>query len=111
MDQRQFEHFKEPVCFLGHTHVPLILELSPEGSVKEYSLSNMELKAGFRYIINVGSLGQPRDRNPNPSFVTYDTKLNVIKYHRFPYNIALAQEKILQQGLPSFLAERLVSGI
>jgi len=89
----------------------LILELSPEGSVKEYSLSNMELKTDFRYIVNVGSLGQPRDRNPNPSFATFDTALNVINYHRFPYNIKLAQEKILQQGLPSFLAERLASGI
>jgi len=111
MDGSQFESFTEPVCFLGHTHVPLVLELSPEGVVEEYFVSHMKLKPGFRYIVNVGSLGQPRDHNPNPSFVTYDTNLSAIEYRRFPYDIASAQEKILQQGLPSFLAERLGSGI
>lgn len=110
-DVRQFEHFDETVCFLGHTHVPLILELSPEGTVKKYSILRMKLKSGFRYIVNVGSLGQPRDSDPNPSFVVYDTDSNMLEYRRFPYDIDTAQDKILQQGLPSFLAERLSSGI
>ncbi len=110
-DAGQFEHFSEPVCFLGHTHLPHILELAPEGTVKEYSVSHMTLKPGCRYIVNVGSLGQPRDRDPNPAFVVYDTSLGTVEYYRFSYNIPLAQEKIRQQGLPSFLADRLQSGI
>ncbi len=111
MDANQFDHFSETVCFLGHTHIPLILEQSPEGTVKEYFVSHMKLKPGFRYIVNVGSLGQPRDHNPDPAFVVYDTNQSVIEYHRFPYDIASAQKNILQKGLPSFLAERLQSGI
>jgi diadenosine tetraphosphatase ApaH/serine/threonine PP2A family protein phosphatase len=110
MDKKQFEHFNESVCFLGHTHIPLILELSPDGVVNEYSVIEMTLKKDYRYIINVGSLGQPRDLNPNPSFVVYDTEQNLIKYHRFSYDISSAQEKIRRQGLPSFLADRLATG-
>jgi len=110
-DRRQFEHFMESVCFLGHTHIPLILELSPDSSVKEYAVPQMMLKTGFRYIINVGSLGQPRDQNPNPSFLIYNSDLNTIEYRRFPYDIASAQEKIRQKGLPSFLADRLAAGV
>ena len=110
-DNLQFEHFDETVCFLGHTHVPQILELSPEGTVKEYSVSRMKLKSGCRYIVNVGSAGQPRDGIPNPSFVIYDTHSSMIEYRRFPYDIEAAQAKILQQRLPSFLAERLSAGI
>jgi predicted phosphodiesterase len=110
MDQRQFEHFEKPVCFLGHTHIPLILELTPDGVTNEYSVTEMTLKKDCRYMINPGSLGQPRDLNPNPSFVTYDAEKSLIKYHRFSYDIQSAQEKIRQQGLPTFLADRLATG-
>lgn len=111
LDEHQFEHFDETVCFLGHTHTPMILELSAKGTVNEYYESRMKLKPGFRYIVNVGSLGQPRDGNPNPSFIVYDTDSGAVECHRFPYDIDTAQQKILHQGLPSFLAERLSSGV
>ena len=111
LHRRQFEHFNKSVCFLGHTHIPLILELSPDASVNEYSVSQMTLKKDCRYIINVGSLGQPRDRNPNPAYIIYDNELSSIEYHRFPYDITSAQEKIRNQGLPPFLADRLAIGV
>ena len=111
LDRKQFEHFNESVCFLGHTHIPHILELSPDASVNEYYVSQMTLKKDCRYIINAGSLGQPRDRNPNPAFIVYDNELNSIEYHRFPYDITSAQEKIRNQGLPPFLADRLATGV
>lgn len=63
-----FPHFKEKVCFVGHSHRPVIIEEREPNKVHEYYDSDWKLKAGHRYIFNVGSLGQPRDGNPDPAF-------------------------------------------
>ena len=70
----------------------------------------MTLDPGSRYIINVGSLGQPRDGNPNPVFVTYDSVSYALEFHRFSYDFVSTQQKILASGLPSTLADRLTFG-
>lgn len=110
-----FDYFNPAVCFLGHSHVPLILEQMPEEErVNKYSPSNppsiLNLKSGRRYIVNVGSLGQPRDGNPDPCFVVYNLTTGAIEFRRFSYDVTGAQEKILKQGLPPFLAQRLSVG-
>jgi diadenosine tetraphosphatase ApaH/serine/threonine PP2A family protein phosphatase len=61
----------------------------------------------FRYFVNVGSLGQPRDNNPDASAVVLDEDEETIEFIRVPYDISTSQEKILSEGLPSYLAERL----
>lgn len=105
-----FADFLEPLCFLGHSHCPLILENSPTGEIEIYFNSSHKLKPEHRYIINVGSLGQPRDGNNHPAFVVYDSASGQIDLHRFDYDRATTQKKIVENGLPEYLAERLSHG-
>jgi diadenosine tetraphosphatase ApaH/serine/threonine PP2A family protein phosphatase len=63
-----------------------------------------------RYLINPGSVGQPRDGNPHASFVFYDTNKQSVTFHRIPYRVEAAQRKILDAGLPRPLADRLALG-
>ena len=111
MRKKHFANFQEPLCFLGHSHRPLILEDSPAGGIEIYFNSSFELKPEHRYIINIGSLGQPRDGNNQPAFVVYDSESSQIDFHRFDYDCATAQEKIVANGLPDYLAERLSHGV
>lgn len=104
-----FEHFSEKFCFIGHSHQPYIIE---------YDLSHIhcpstpivEIKPDCRYLINVGSVGQPRDRNPMACMVIVDRSTERIEFHRAPYDLLGAQRAILGNGLPSQLAERLAYG-
>jgi len=82
------------LCFFGHTHVP----------ARHKSLSGPE-----RFLVNPGSVGQPRDGNPRAAFLIYDTDTG-IEFRRAEYDIASAQEKIIESGLDKRLAERLSRG-
>jgi diadenosine tetraphosphatase ApaH/serine/threonine PP2A family protein phosphatase len=97
-----FTSFPEPVCFIGHTHFPGIF--SETGRV--CGVSKKE-----RFIINVGSVGQPRDRNPQLSFGLFDTDTWTYENIRVPYDMETASRKILDTDLPSRLAHRLLMGI
>ncbi len=108
--QDNFPHFEEPVCFVGHSHRPVILEENKSGKVQALYESKWKLKAGHRYIINVGSLGQPRDGNPEPAFAIYDAEAKTCQISRFQYDIRAAQEKIKAESLPTYLADRLEIG-
>jgi diadenosine tetraphosphatase ApaH/serine/threonine PP2A family protein phosphatase len=68
------------------------------------------LKPGVRYLINPGSVGQPRDGNPLCSFAMYDSETRMVSIHRLSYPVRRAQEKILKAGLPRPLADRLALG-
>lgn len=107
-----FDHFSTQVCFLGHSHRPLVIEQARDGTITDCaSPTAWELKPDCRTIVNVGSLGQPRDGNPQPSFVIYDSTAGKVEFQRYDYDVATAQRKILDNGLPSFLAERLGVGM
>jgi diadenosine tetraphosphatase ApaH/serine/threonine PP2A family protein phosphatase len=105
-----FHHFKAPVCFTGHTHRPVIFAKGSGDQVEAFIQPVVELQPGYRYIINVGSLGQPRDGNPDPVFAIYDTESARIVFRRFHYDLAATQRKIMENGLPPYLAERLAAG-
>ena len=68
------------------------------------------LRSGWRYLVNVGSVGQPRDGNPKAAYVIYDLDEGSIELRRLDYDIAKAQQKILEAGLPPRLADRLAVG-
>lgn len=106
-----FPAFDTQLCFVGHTHRPLILKQEPDGNIEAGLSEEYEVKPDSRYIINVGSLGQPRDGNPQASFVSYDTETRLLKFHRFDYDMEATQEKIHDEGLPTFLADRLAAGV
>lgn len=109
--KKNFDHFDQALCFLGHSHLPGIYVKSKDNEVFSLEACKVELDPESRYIINVGSLGQPRDRNPDPSFVFYDSVIHVIEFHRFSYDLSLTQQKIRASGLPYSLGDRLSDGI
>ena len=100
-----FSYQQTAVCFCGHTHVPVVFEKA--GTVTKAPLKSSRVKFGTKYFVNVGSVGQPRDRDPRAAYVTYDTKQKQIELHRVTYDISAAQDKIRTAGLPDELAERL----
>lgn len=106
-----FVYFRTPVCFIGHSHVHRIFERDPKGNVGDYrQMFTGKLEPDCRYIINAGSIGQPRDGNPDPAFVVYNSETLALELIRFKYDRAEAQRKILMNGLPGILAERLSYG-
>jgi len=90
-----FTKFEEQVCFIGHSHVPV--RFNEEGSA--------------RRIINVGSVGQPRDHNPKSCYYIYDSETNEGDWVRVEYDIQKAADKIRNAGLPRILADRLFKGM
>jgi diadenosine tetraphosphatase ApaH/serine/threonine PP2A family protein phosphatase len=104
-----FQIMEEKILFVGHTHVPVIFE--DDGTqIKILTSTEVSLNVDKKYIINVGSVGQPRDRDPRASFVIFDLEENFVKRIRVDYDIKEAQRKILDAGLPEVLANRLSYG-
>ncbi len=109
-----FSYMKKPLCFFGHTHFPFIYiegESSIEGIFITSNKYELKLEKKSRYLINPGSVGQPRDRNPRAACLIYDSKVKKVNFYRLDYDIEKAKEKINQNKLPSALAERLSVGI
>ena len=103
-----FPYQNTPVCFFGHTHVPVAF--IRDSVVRGGTYSKFKVEPGKKYFVNVGAVGQPRDGNPKAAYVIYDTDENTIEIRRLDYDIAAAQKKILAAGLPPRLAERLAYG-
>ncbi len=97
------------LCFYGHTHQPLALQRSV-GRVRFDEQTPLRLDPEDAYLVNIGSVGQPRDGDPRASFGIYDDDQAQVELHRVGYDIAGAQAKIRAAGLPDVLAERLQSG-
>lgn len=105
---RSFKAFSENLCFVGHSHTPVTF-----ASNKSISFSfdeEIKIEEAHRYIINAGSVGQPRDGNPSACFAVYDTENGTFQLKRVEYDIKGAQKKIIEAGLPEFLARRLEDG-
>jgi len=96
-------------CFVGHTHLPILCRMSEKkGRLEVVNEPRIEIEDGYRYFINVGSTGQPRDNNPDACVVVLDEEAASLELLRVPYDISACQSKIISEGLPSYLAERLV---
>ena len=96
------------LCFMGHSHVPVTFSC---GEILNYSTSRrIALQNADKYLVNVGSVGQPRDHNPKAAYVIYDVEDKTIRVKRVDYNIESAAEKIRLSGLPIMNAERLRLG-
>jgi diadenosine tetraphosphatase ApaH/serine/threonine PP2A family protein phosphatase len=104
-----FNHIGQQFCFVGHTHLPVIVRMSEKtGKMEVIRETKVYVEDHFRYFVNVGSLGQPRDNNPDACMLLLDEDDQSIEFLRVPYDITSSQEKILSEGLPSYLAERLL---
>lgn len=108
--KRQFKFFKTQVCFVGHTHIPSAVFQDANGYTDFVNDNLFPLIEGRRYIINAGSIGQPRDLDPRASYAIYDGNCRAVEIIRLDYNIPLAQQKIIDVGLPEVLADRLLAG-
>ena len=107
--EAHFTHQITPVCFHGHTHCPMIYE-KQIGAVYRIDAQDFKMPIGRKYFVNVGSVGQPRDGDPRASYVLYDPKARVVRFRRLEYDVAAAQRKVLEAGLPARLADRLAFG-
>ena len=111
--EANFSRQVTPLCFHGHTHCPVIYE-KQIGAVYRLDVQDgaepYKLPAGRKYFINVGSVGQPRDGDTRAAYVLYNPKERTVRFRRLEYDIAAAQAKIREAGLPERLAERLAVG-
>ncbi|MEO8206395.1 MAG: metallophosphoesterase family protein [Chthoniobacterales bacterium] len=103
-----FSYQTTTLCFIGHTHVPKAYVR--EGSVRTIPFGVLPIQAGKKYLINVGSVGQPRDGDPRSAYAIFDTDSNEVELRRIEYDMTTTQRKILEAGLPQKLAERLEVG-
>jgi predicted phosphodiesterase len=106
--KQNFEVFSEKVCFIGHSHRPAIFE---EYGSNVFETDSVNIDRKLRYIVNVGSVGQPRDGDPRLSFGFFDTESFKYKNYRVSYPVEKASKKILLENLPVLLAERILKGV
>ena len=103
-----FTYQHTTVCFFGHTHVPMAF-IRDEG-VRRVRIEQLRVEMSKKYFINAGSVGQPRDSDWRAAYCLYDVENNIVEQRRVKYDLASAQKKIMNAGLPQLLAERLAIG-
>jgi diadenosine tetraphosphatase ApaH/serine/threonine PP2A family protein phosphatase len=99
--KEQFNHFDGEICFVGHTHMP---------GVASDRLGVLSVRKGHRFMVNCGSVGQPRDEDPRLSYAIFDTDAFSAEVIRVGYDIEGAAQRIRDAGLPGSLADRLFRG-
>ena len=111
---RALKTASRPVCLFGHTHYPISFELSDESfetiGPPFAAETALELKPGSKYLINPGSVGQPRDGDWRAAYGIADTTKRRVEMFRLNYPIEEAQAKVIKAGLPEVLAQRLAVG-
>lgn len=103
-----FRLLETRVGFIGHTHVAGIFIKDKKERIIYRQDESIELEENHHYLVNVGSVGQPRDGDPRAAYCIYDTEKNKIHLKRVGYDIASARNKIIQNRLPKFLGDRLI---
>ena len=101
------------VCFFGHTHRRALWYRDIRGKVATQAINpgKILLDPQWHYLINPGSVGQPRSGNPEAEYAIFDDQEFSIQFKSVPYDVAAAQHCILKAGLPEYLAERLAQGV
>ena len=108
-----FDYFETPFCFVGHTHLPVIYTLMEnDDHLARLAIPepNQTLTLPVRAIVNPGSVGQPRDRDPRAAFAIYDTESQAWDYRRVAYDIDAVQQRMMQARLPERHIHRLAAG-
>ncbi len=104
-----FHVMTHPVAFIGHTHFPVVH--NSNGLIKPILPGDrIKIRPSEKSIINVGSVGQPRDGDPRAAFIIYDDENKIAEVFRVEYDIETASQKILDAGLPPMLADRILRG-
>lgn len=108
--QEGFAQLNHAIGFHGHTHLPLIFCQAPNGKVRTIVGHDFDPDEECSYLINVGSVGQPRDNDPRASYVIFDVNEMSVSYHRVEYDVAKTQAKMCQAEMPAMLIDRLEVG-
>jgi len=108
--QHNFGCFDTQVCFVGHSHQPIFIIQKETKECWVHPHPIISFRDGWRYIINVGSVGQPRDGNPAASYAVYSEESQTVELKRIPYEVKNTQEKMRKLNLPDYLIERLELG-
>ena len=111
---RALKTSSRPLCLFGHTHYPVTFELSADAFdtlvPTTASIAELWLKEGAKYLVNPGSVGQPRDGDPRAAYAIVDTRRRCVELLRLTYPVEEAQDKVIRAGLPEVLAQRLAVG-
>jgi len=107
-----FDHFETPWCFVGHSHIQCLFALDEKNDrvTLEQVKPDVTISLRRKLILNPGSVGQPRDRDPRAAYAIYDTEARTWTPRRAEYNIAEVQERIRSAGLPEKHAARIAEG-
>ena len=109
-----FAHFDTAICFVGHTHVPAVFAEAQlrrgEAPHRPRDGETVTLTGG-RFIVNPGSVGQPRDGDPRAAYALFDPEARRIEFRRLDYDIAATQRQMADEGLPDALIARLAHGL
>jgi len=111
--QLNFQFFDTQLCFVGHTHAPAIFR--EETSTRKFEISIPVPSTPIvineeRLIINPGSVGQPRDGDPDAAYMVFDSDSKSVEYRRVPYDVDATQGLMMEEGLPESLISRLSFG-
>lgn len=104
------------ISFFGHTHIQGGFLLIRQGILRipktppQHASQTLEFENDVRYLINPGSVGQPRDGDPRAAYILYDSSERMLTYHRVPYDVEGAKSRIRDEKLPDVLANRLSAG-
>jgi diadenosine tetraphosphatase ApaH/serine/threonine PP2A family protein phosphatase len=102
------------LCLFGHTHYPIAFELSADAfeafGPSQDTEAHLSMRSECKYLVNPGSVGQPRDGDPRAAYGIVDTDLHRVELFRLEYPVEEAQAKVLKAGLPEVLAQRLAVG-
>jgi predicted phosphodiesterase len=107
-----FQFFDTGFCFVGHTHIPIVIVLEQEKEVYVHQGETLDWSnlSNVRFLINVGSVGQPRDRNSRSCYGIIDSEAKTFTYRRVAYDVPRAQAKMRKIKMPEFLITRLEEG-
>ncbi|MBD3317182.1 MAG: metallophosphoesterase [Chitinivibrionales bacterium] len=106
-----FQFFDTTFCFVGHTHIPIIIVLDEKRELYVHQDTKIDFgDSGARYLINVGSVGQPRDHNPDSCYGIIDTEQQRYYARRVKYDLQKTQNKMRKIHMPEFLVTRLQEG-
>lgn len=111
--KENFACFKSQFCLVGHSHVPLLFSYDEDGACSSRQFrANVWLALGRdRLIINPGSVGQPRDGDPQASYAIYDSETRLVRLYRVAYDVHFTQDRMENYGLPRRLVARLSYGL
>lgn len=105
-----FEATEAFICFFGHSHLPTIFSIGEDQKVRSRFGHDFQPLEENRYLVNVGSVGQPRDDDPRSSYVVYDTDTFDVYFHRIAYDFTVTQKKLAEANAPAMLIERIAIG-